>query len=273
MRRGGETIAKKPAPTRTRARRRLNREAEPTFTQLHVPTSCCHCEDPHCMKDCPPDAIYRAPNGEVFIQDHCIGCGNCERNCPYNVIQMAAMTEPAHAGAVVVAAAWSVDGIRARRKMLRRRSTRQPKVAVKCDMCKVIAGGAACVRACPTGAALRVSPREIPRLRERGRGLARDSRACSLRALTEPIRAAGSHPRQHHPLPINNGMQSCVVQTKVDDVFHHLVRKAAPPAPLIVQERVDECAAIAGAIPIGSKQIRQARELLCQCLWTRLNRQ
>jgi hypothetical protein len=27
-----------------------------------VPTSCRHCEHPHCMKDCPPDAIHRAPN-------------------------------------------------------------------------------------------------------------------------------------------------------------------------------------------------------------------
>ena len=32
------------------------------------------------------------------------------------------------------------------------------KRAVKCDMCKDIEGGAACVRACPTGAAIRVSP-------------------------------------------------------------------------------------------------------------------
>ncbi len=68
---------------------RLNREAGPTYAQLHVPTSCRHCEHPHCMKDCPPDAIHRAPNGEVFISDTCIGCGNCERNCPYGVIQMA----------------------------------------------------------------------------------------------------------------------------------------------------------------------------------------
>ncbi len=70
---------------------RLDREAGATFDMLHVPTSCRHCEDPHCMKDCPPDAIHRAPNGEVFIDDSCIGCGNCERNCPYGVIQMAAV--------------------------------------------------------------------------------------------------------------------------------------------------------------------------------------
>ncbi len=70
---------------------RLNREAGPTYDTLHVPTSCRHCEHPHCMKDCPADAIHRAPNGEVFIDDKCIGCGNCERNCPYGVIQMAAV--------------------------------------------------------------------------------------------------------------------------------------------------------------------------------------
>jgi CRP-like cAMP-binding protein/Fe-S-cluster-containing hydrogenase component 2/thioredoxin reductase len=107
---------------------RLNREAGPTYARLHVPTSCRHCEDPHCMTDCPPDAIRRAPNGEVYIRDNCIGCGNCERNCPYGVIQMAAREETG------------------------------PKKAVKCDMCKDLSGGPACVRACPTGAAIRVGP-------------------------------------------------------------------------------------------------------------------
>jgi CRP-like cAMP-binding protein/thioredoxin reductase/Fe-S-cluster-containing hydrogenase component 2 len=136
---------------------RLNREAGPTFAMLHVPTSCRHCEDPHCMTDCPPDAIHRAPNGEVFISDQCIGCGNCERNCPYGVIQMAAV--PAEKPSLL---SWlffgrgpgpgedkSPDGL-ARRT--------GGKHAVKCDMCKGIDGGPACVRACPTGAAIRVDP-------------------------------------------------------------------------------------------------------------------
>jgi len=34
----------------------------------------------------------------------------------------------------------------------------KPKKAIKCDMCSGIDGGPACVRACPTGAAIRVSP-------------------------------------------------------------------------------------------------------------------
>jgi Fe-S-cluster-containing hydrogenase component 2 len=37
-------------------------------------------------------------------------------------------------------------------------SGNQIKKAVKCDMCKDVSGGPACVRACPTGAANRVSP-------------------------------------------------------------------------------------------------------------------
>ena len=41
-----------------------------------------------------------------------------------------------------------------------------PKKAVKCDMCRDLPGGAACVRACPTGAAIRVSPDEFLNLAE-----------------------------------------------------------------------------------------------------------
>lgn len=144
---------------------RLDREAGATYAHIHVPTSCRHCEHPHCMEDCPPDAIHRAPDGEVFITDACIGCGNCQRNCPYGVIQMEA--EPpkkpgllnwllfgSGPGPGQPDAAWS------KRK---RKKTKEepPKVAVKCDMCKDIRGGPACVRACPTGAAIRVSPEQF----------------------------------------------------------------------------------------------------------------
>jgi CRP-like cAMP-binding protein/Fe-S-cluster-containing hydrogenase component 2/thioredoxin reductase len=136
---------------------RLNREAGPTFATLHVPTSCRHCEHPHCMKECPPDAIHRAPNGEVFIDETCIGCGNCERNCPYGVIQMAAVPAPKPS-----LLSWLFFGRgtgpgedRSPEGVARRTGG---KHAVKCDMCKDIDGGPACVRSCPTGAAIRVEP-------------------------------------------------------------------------------------------------------------------
>lgn len=135
---------------------RLNREAGPTYEQIHVPASCRHCEHPHCMKDCPPDAIHRSVNGEVFIGDSCIGCGNCQSICPYGVIQMSASKK--HKPPSI----WQIIfGTRKHLDDQDEGAGQQPKKAVKCDMCKNIIAGAACVRACPTGAALRVSPESL----------------------------------------------------------------------------------------------------------------
>ncbi|MBL8243684.1 MAG: cyclic nucleotide-binding domain-containing protein, partial [Rhodanobacteraceae bacterium] len=136
---------------------RLDREAGPTFANVHVPTSCRHCEHPHCMKDCPADAIHRAPNGEVYIADNCIGCGNCERNCPYGVIHMAA--KPKKKPGLLQ---WLLFGNGPGPGESPYDPESHEKKAVKCDMCKDIKGGASCVRACPTGAAIRISPEQLP---------------------------------------------------------------------------------------------------------------
>ena len=139
---------------------RLNREAGPTFANVHVPTSCRHCEHPHCMTDCPPDANKRNPDGEVYITNDCIGCGNCQKNCPYGVIQMA--PEPPEKPNLF---SWLLFGKGpgpGEDYGYRERAPEDArKTAVKCDMCKDIKGGAACVRACPTGAAIRVKPDEF----------------------------------------------------------------------------------------------------------------
>ncbi len=138
---------------------RLDREAGPTYAQVHVPTSCRHCEHPHCMKDCPPDAIHRSPNGEVYITDACIGCGNCEKNCPYDVIQMAPAEVRAAKPSIL---SWLLLGLGPEPGMTTTTHDKNaPMKAVKCDMCKDQSGGPACVRSCPTGAAIRVSPEKF----------------------------------------------------------------------------------------------------------------
>jgi Fe-S-cluster-containing dehydrogenase component/thioredoxin reductase/CRP-like cAMP-binding protein len=128
---------------------RLDRSAGPSLFSLHLPTSCRHCEHPHCMTDCPPNAIHRLPDGEVSIDDTCIGCGNCVENCPYGVIQLAQVAPKA--------------------SLLSRLGRRAPKeevakTAVKCDSCAGLKGGPACVRACPTGAAIRIHAEDVLKL-------------------------------------------------------------------------------------------------------------
>ena len=149
---------------------RLDREAGKTYAHLHVPTSCRHCEHPHCMADCPPDAIHRGADGEVFIDDSCIGCGNCQRNCPYGVIRMEKV--PPRKPPLL---AWLLAGIgpgpgEPPRKWTEARVPPETaKRAVKCDMCAGISGGPSCVRACPTGAAIRVAPEDLLTVARLGR--------------------------------------------------------------------------------------------------------
>jgi cGMP-dependent protein kinase 2 len=153
---------------------RLDREAGKTYAHLHVPTSCRHCEHPYCMTDCPPNAIHRGQDGEVFIDEKCIGCGNCMRYCPYGVIRMDSVP-PKKPSLLMWLLFGSGPGPGEPDKQWRtehaEEGTPAPKVAVKCDMCSGLVGGPACVRACPTGAALRVSPESFlsVALLERGR--------------------------------------------------------------------------------------------------------
>ncbi|MFK7856723.1 MAG: cyclic nucleotide-binding domain-containing protein [Granulosicoccus sp.] len=144
---------------------RLDRRLGPTFANIHIPTSCRHCEQPHCMKDCPPNAIRRAESGEVFINDSCIGCGNCQINCPYDVIRMV-KPPPKKAGLF----SWMLLGLGTgpgeAKNSQKGGSANAIKKAVKCDACVNLPTGPACVQACPTGAALRVGPAQFVELVE-----------------------------------------------------------------------------------------------------------
>jgi Fe-S-cluster-containing dehydrogenase component len=111
---------------------RLLREG-PRFGKFLVATSCRSCRTPYCMHECPVDSIHREDDApEVRIADHCIGCGLCARNCPYESIQM--LDTGAGAAATVA------------------------RKAVNCDLCHdLVSPGAEpfCVAACPHNAAFR----------------------------------------------------------------------------------------------------------------------
>ena len=102
---------------------------------LVLPGSCQHCRNPVCMRDCPTGAIGREADGRVFVrEDLCVGCGACAKACPWGSITMAPRREgSAPAGA-------------------------SPLVAVKCDACRGIDGGPACVAGCPVDAIVRIDP-------------------------------------------------------------------------------------------------------------------
>ena len=66
---------------------RLIREGQ-RFDKYLVATSCRQCRDPLCMVGCPVGSIRRRNSLEVIIENWCIGCGLCAKNCPYGNINM-----------------------------------------------------------------------------------------------------------------------------------------------------------------------------------------
>jgi CRP-like cAMP-binding protein len=102
------------------------------FDQYLVATSCRQCRDPLCMVGCPVGAIRRRDSLEVIIEDWCIGCGLCARNCPYGNINMHPFT---------------------RQGVVKQKAT-------SCDLCTEHAEPS-CVYACPHDAAHRVEPNQF----------------------------------------------------------------------------------------------------------------
>ena len=138
VRRGDKVIVQRPetpAQINEDVVARLVRLATETeLAPLLVPNSCQHCKNPSCMIDCPTGAIGRDARGEVFIrEDLCTGCGSCAKACPWDNIQIAPRASP---------------------------KAPYPDVAVKCDLCKGLPSGPACVSSCPVQAIARIDPNE-----------------------------------------------------------------------------------------------------------------
>jgi CRP-like cAMP-binding protein/Pyruvate/2-oxoacid:ferredoxin oxidoreductase delta subunit/ferredoxin len=121
---------------------RLIREGQ-RFDKYLVATSCRHCRDPLCMVGCPVGSIRRRNSLEVIIENWCIGCGLCAKNCPYGNISMHPFTvmqdDPVNAGRQIAVV---------------------KQKATSCDLCTDQAEPS-CVYACPHDAAHRVEPNEF----------------------------------------------------------------------------------------------------------------
>jgi Fe-S-cluster-containing hydrogenase component 2 len=113
------------------------------FDKYLVATSCRQCRDPLCMVGCPVGAIRRRNSLEVIIEDWCIGCGLCAKNCPYGNINMHPFTMMAE------------SPVEPGRKV----ATMKQK-ATSCDLCTDHAEPS-CVYACPHDAAHRVDPNQF----------------------------------------------------------------------------------------------------------------
>ena len=107
------------------------------FDKFLIPTSCRHCRDPLCMIGCPVGSIRRRNSLETVIEDWCVGCGLCARNCPYGNITMHELPATGAQKAVVT-----------KRK------------ATSCDLCAELPEPS-CVYACPHDAAKRVEPNQF----------------------------------------------------------------------------------------------------------------
>jgi len=105
------------------------------FDKYLVATSCRQCRYPLCMVGCPVGSIRRRNSLEVIIEDWCIGCGLCAKNCPYGNINL----HP-----------FSVDDPESGRAVVRNKAT-------SCDLCTEHEEPS-CVYACPHDAAHRVDP-------------------------------------------------------------------------------------------------------------------
>lgn len=100
--------------------------------RLAIQQVCQQCVDKPCLVSCKVEALALGENGEIRISEHCTGCGACIRRCPHGAILTERYTD----------------------------AGRNRQRAVKCDHCAGFADRA-CFRACPTGALLELSPREL----------------------------------------------------------------------------------------------------------------
>src|ERR1043165_2416353 len=149
----------------------ITRPVKPESRSIqHVlaPSVCLHCQDPECLTGCPTGAIGRFSEGQIDIDpETCIGCGDCATQCPYNAITMIPRKPVLDKPASTVGKLKSWLSL-AQPKMPPAVTEVDNLLAVKCNLCentplnpkKAKKAGYSCQENCPTGALVRVNPRE-----------------------------------------------------------------------------------------------------------------
>jgi len=93
---------------------------------------------------------------EILIEDWCIGCGLCARNCPYGNISMHAFP----GDAASEPAAGAPNAVAEMTELVKKAAPKDKKKAVTCDLCHELEEPS-CVYACPHDAAHRVDARKF----------------------------------------------------------------------------------------------------------------
>ena len=120
---------------------RLLREGT-RYGKYLIATSCRQCLDPLCMVGCPVGSIHRQKSLEIVIENWCIGCGLCARQCPYDNIAMHEFS------------------VERKNHESGQMETVMAKKATVCDLCYEHSEPS-CVYACPHDAAHRVDPQKF----------------------------------------------------------------------------------------------------------------
>ncbi|MEO7539588.1 MAG: cyclic nucleotide-binding domain-containing protein [Pyrinomonadaceae bacterium] len=141
---------------------------KPAIQSVLVPTVCMHCQDPECLTGCPTGAIARFPDGQIDINAAtCIGCGDCATQCPYNAISMIARPGDGNGDGKGIAKVIDFFSL-GQGKLPEPVTQTENLLAVKCNLCNntglnppgAKTAAYSCEENCPTGALVRVNPRE-----------------------------------------------------------------------------------------------------------------
>lgn len=132
------------------------------------PSVCMHCQDPECLTGCPTGSIGRYSGGQIDIDPKtCIGCSDCATQCPYNAITMVPRKAPAPPPVTWKTRLSSWLNL-APETLPQPVTETENLLAVKCNLCNntglnppgAKTAAYSCQESCPTGALVRVNPRE-----------------------------------------------------------------------------------------------------------------